>query len=473
MPAIVFPVSSAPGLRPQEGSGRIINGYAVKTDQGARAPFRWLSSAGLRKVLDVVSHTHCRGLTLVGTTMLAVFDERVYSVTESGGVLSSSNRGALTGTDTITIATNNAATPNIVAVTEDGTFNLFTSSAPTAFVDGDLPSVNSCTGANGYIVFSTGGGEIWATDLNSVSVASDAFVSAQMPLRRVIYFRGELFAMGANGIKVYEETGETPFPYRYKKILIPRGLCGTHAVVGNVNGWADELIWVGEDNVVYRLDGYAPAPISNDDVTRAIETAADRTLIEASAYMDGKNAIFSITSPDEWTWEYNVTTAQWNERGSSERDDWRARRSIRAFDQWIVGDVASGKLFAVDNTYRKEEDDPLIWHLESGDNANFPNRIAVGEVLFDFTAAVGSATGSDPIETDPVVLISWSLDGGFTWGNELRRELGAQGEGGRLVKVSRVGMTRSKGVRFRLRISDPVLVSFKGGSMPNVQARAA
>ncbi|HEX7952934.1 MAG TPA: hypothetical protein VF523_07700, partial [Burkholderiales bacterium] len=212
----------------------------------------------------------------------------------------------------------------------------------------------------------------------------------------------------------------------------------------------------------------------NDDVSRAIETAADRTLIEASAYMDGRNAFFVLTSPGEWTWECNVTTGyQWNERKSYGRDDWRARRSIRAFDRWIAGDVDTGKFFEVDNTYRKEEDDPLIWHLESGDNANFPYRVVIGDAYFDFTAALGVASGADPIETDPKVMISWSLDGGYTWGSEITRSLGQQGQGGRLVGVSTVGMTKAKGVRFRLRISDPVPVTFKGGSLPNLAARAA
>jgi hypothetical protein len=278
--------------------------------------------------------------------------------------------------------------------------------------------------------------------------------------------------MGPKGIKVYEETGDSPFPFRWKKITIPRGLCGTHAVVGGVDGWADELMWAGEDNVVYRLNGYTPDPISNDDVTRAIATAADRTLIEASAYMDGKYAFFVLTSPGEWTWEYNVTTGSWNERESYERDDWRGRHTIRAFDRWISGDDETGKLFTIDNTYRFEEDDPLIWHLESGDNANFPNRIAVPEAFFDFTAALGVAAGLDPIETDPKVMISWSLNGGYDWGSEIQRSLGAQGEGGKLVRVCPVGTTKGKGIRFRLRVSDPVPIGFNGGQMPGVQARA-
>lgn len=475
MAAIVFPVSSAPGSVPQEGSGRLINAYAVKTEQGARSPFQWKRSPGLREILDVLNHVHCRGFIFVGSTLLVVFGERVYAVTLSGVTFSAVNLGELPGTDTVTIARNQAATPNITLVCDAGIFNLFIGSAPTTFVDGDFPSLISIAGANGYIVGFTASGEIWSTGLNAVTVASDAFTSALMPLRRGIYYRGELLAFGHDRIKVYEETGDDPFPFRYKKIEIPHGICGTHAVAGWEDGWGGQLFWVGEDNIVGKLDpgGYSRIPISNDDVTRAIASSADRTLIEMSVYMDGQNAIVQITSPGEWTWEYNATTALWHERESYGRPDSRMRRTVKAFGRWIGGDDETGKLATIDNTYKREYNDALIWGLDSGDNANFPNGVTIPSLFLDFVAAVGSASGEDPIETEPVVMVSWSLDGGYTRSNELRRKLGAQGKAGTLVRVNCCVTTKSKGFRVYLRVSDPVDVIFSGGQVPDIQARAA
>ncbi len=468
MAAIVFPTSSAPGAEPQEGSGRLINCRAVKTEQGSRSPILYKRPAGLREVLNITGHTHYRGGIVIGSTLIVVLGLRVYAVTVSGTTFSAVNLGALSGTDTVTIARNNAATPNIVAVCAAGAFNLFTNSAPTSFADGDLPAVNSVAGVDGYLIFTTASGQIWATALNAVTVASDAFTTAQVKpdgLRRGVSYRGEYFAMGDDSIQVFDETGDSPFPLVYKKITIPRGICGTNAVSGWEDGWANELIWVGEDSIVYKLDGYTPTPISNADVVRAISTAADRTLIEASVYMDGMDAIWAITSPGEWTWEYNKTTDRWNERSSYERDDWRARGAIKAFDRWIVGDDETGKLASVDPTYRREYGDPLIWDLISGDNASFPARIKIPRVDLDFTAGIGNAAGEDPIETDPVVLIRFSFNGGRDWGNEIRRDLGAQGKGNQLVTVNRVGMTKAKGLRVWLRVADPVPVGFLGGQL--------
>jgi hypothetical protein len=82
------------------------------------------------------------------------------------------------------------------------------------------------------------------------------------------------------------------------------------------------------------------------------------------------------------------------------------------------------------------------------------------------------AAGEDPIEVDPQVMIRVSRDGGYTWGNELRRPLGQQGQSRRLVSISNLGLAQAKGFRFELRVSDPVHVGFQGGQIAAL-ARAA
>src|SRR3954471_20268310 len=107
MASIVFPISSAPGSHGQEGAGQIINGRAVKTEQGAHAPFKWPRAAGLREKLTLTLNTHCRGLILISSTLIHVLSNRVYAVSVSGSSLISSDLGVLSGTDNVTIARNN------------------------------------------------------------------------------------------------------------------------------------------------------------------------------------------------------------------------------------------------------------------------------------------------------------------------------------------------------------------------------
>lgn len=447
----------------------MINAFAQKQPPGSRAQVIWYRSAGLREATDVLSHTHTRGLHAAGATLLHVLDQRVYAITKSGETYSFTNLGALTGTDAVTIAQNNAATPNIVAVSlSSGAWNLFTGSAPTPFADTDLPQPNSVAMLNGYLLFTIGDGRIFASDLNSVSVASNSTATEQgLTLRRGVVFADRYYAFGDKWTGVYRDIGASPFPLE-RQLTIPRGLVGTYAIAGFEKGWANQLIWAADDFIVYRMEGYTPVPISNDDVSRDIETAVkaeEGALLEAYVYMSGKNAFWVLTNPGVWTWEHNLTTGEWNERQSYHSEDCRIRQSVRAFDRWIVGDKETGKLAEIDSTYAREFDDPLIWEISSGNSPTFPSRGTVPRVDFDFTNAVGMASGEDPIQTDPSAQISFSKDGGGTWGNPLIRRLGVQGATDQKISVLRVGKFDSRGVRAKLRISDPVHVGFQGGVM--------
>lgn len=474
---IPCPVSSSPGEKPQEGAGRLINCFAEKNEQGARFPVTWKRTPGLRQVLDITGHDHLRGGIQVASTLVVALDTRVYAVTVSGSTFSAANLGALAGTDRITVARNNAATPNIVAVTSDGCFNLFTGSAPTSFADADLPQPNSVFEHHGYFGWTIGDGRIFTSGLNAVTVATTAFTTEQSlgGLLRGVSFRDEVFAFGPKGTAVYRDVGASPFPFERLSVTIERGIAGTHAVAGWEDGGPDQLIWAADNGTVVRLEGYRAVPISSPDVARDVAAAilaGDGDLLEASVYSFGIHQIWSLTLPGSWTWEYNITTQNWHERKSYGRDDWRASSIIRAFDRWIAGDRTSGLLFSVDPTYYREANDPLVWELVTGVVANFPARQVAPRADFDFTSALGMASGEDPIQTDPTVLISWSDDGGYSYGNPVSRQLGQQGESGKLVSVLRTGLVKAKGRRFRLQVSDPVHVGFTGAQMVS-QQRAA
>ena len=472
MAPVPFPVSSYPGVKGQEGAGRLINCRAEKTGEGARFPVIWRRTAGLREELYITAHSHLRGGILVGATLLVAMNERAYAITQSGGVLSAVNLGALAGTLPITVARNNAATPNIVAVTENGALNLFTGSAPTNFADADLPQPNSVAEMDGYFLFTIGDGRIFASGLNAVTIATNSFTTEQSlgGLLRGVTFRGEFFAFGPKGAGVYRNVGASPFPLERQSSNIKRGLAGAHAIAGWEEGWSNELLWVADDGVVYRLNGYTPDPVSNEDVARVVAKALKDgfgSALEASVYMEGKHAIWSLTNPGEWTWEYNLTTQNWNERASFGRDDWRASRTIRAFNRWLAGDRTTGKIYDIDVEYYKEDTDALVWTMRSGSVASFPARLKIPRVDFDFTAAVGMAGGVDETQTNPSVLIRWSLDGGYSWSDSVPRRLGAEGEGGRKVSLARgCGITKGKGIVFEVSISDPVHVGFLGAQLP-------
>lgn len=160
----------------------------------------------------------------------------------------------------------------------------------------------------------------------------------------------------------------------------------------------------------------------------------------------------------------DMRSGAWHERQSYGSSRWRAHYGAGAFGEWLTFDRDSPKMFAVDPNYRREDTDPLIWEVWSTQDHRFPGRLRVNKFAANFVTGVGSDIGIDPIETHPRVSISWSNDGGRTFGNELLRELGTQGENKGALAINNCGLTGPNGRQWRLRCSDPVEVSLIGAA---------
>ena len=462
MPApIIFPTSSSPGTRPQESAGRLINAFIEKTLTGAPSTVIHRRSPGLPRLAITNVSLHTRGFLDVGSLCIWILDDKVLTFDNAFAL---NEVGDLSGIEPVTTARNNAtpAKQNVV-VTELGCFNLFDNAAPTAFAGGILPgSPTSVCDFEGYFIWSFGSGQVWASDLNSVNVNALSFNTEQGLLgRRVVRYAGRLYYFGDKWTAVYRNAGTIPFPLA-REVTIPRGIVGTHAVAGWETGWANTLLWAGDDFVVYKLDGYTPVPVSTDDVSRDLQRvvlAGKRNFIEAFVYMYGKNAFWVLNCHDDFTWEYNITTNEWNERKSYNHPNWKGMKSVRIFDRWIIGDEYSGELYQISGTYFLEGVEPLIWQVESGVMSGFPYGIVIPRASFHITAGVGTFL----TVADPKVEISWSLDGGYSYGDPVLRSLGGPGRTRSHPYVLSCGLSKGQGIRFRLRVSDQVHVGLNGG----------
>ncbi len=289
-------------------------------------------------------------------------------------------------------------------------------------------------------------------------------------LTRAIPFNGQLIALGPAFGEVYSDTANpTGFPFT-RSYVIQRGLLGPYALAGHEDGFASSLIWVADDNSVVQHNGTPnPLKISPPDLDRLIALVSDKTTLEASVYISQGHPKWVISCP-AFTWEFDLGSQKWNERASYLGSRWRAIGGCNAFGKWITGDTKGGRLLYIDQTNYLEYLDPLVMQMDSGPVVGFPAKTRVGKADFNFVTGVGISTGTDPIATNPQVSISWSNDGGLTYGSEFFRSLGRQQTDSRIMML-RTGMTSPHGRRWRLRVSDPVYVAFLGGNQDTRLAR--
>src|SRR3954468_16766794 len=142
---IPFPLSSFPGANPQESSGRLINCYAEPLGEpskpSAPAPQVWRGSAGLSQHA-LTAQAGYRGGLLVKNLAYEAFLNAVLTVDAAGNT---NVLGAFPGAKKVSIARNQAANPDVVAVDVDnGAYQLSTGGAPANYnAGGILPQPNS------------------------------------------------------------------------------------------------------------------------------------------------------------------------------------------------------------------------------------------------------------------------------------------------------------------------------------------
>ena len=468
MVAVPFPTTSRPGARPSEGQGRLINAYAIK--EGDVIKQRRVPGLALYKTIPNL--TGGRGIFYDGVNLYVAAATTLVKIDPTGAVTPLLNN--LDGTGPVSFARNaNPASPDVVVVSSAGAYTIGSTSI-TTYPDPDVGQPNSVASLDGYLLFTTAAGFIIATGLNTTDINSLSNAKAESNpdglLRGLV--AGQLFyAFGTQSIEVFQNVGTSPFPLA-RVAVIPVGLMSAFAATGAQDGWEGTPIFVATDGTVRLLNGYQAEVISESDQVRAILDAKRRGWeLRASVYVDGDMAVWSLTAIDAgnldngFTWEYNLSTGAWHERRSHLMGRWRGTFTCQAFNRWLIQDTLTADVLEIDGARALELDDALAWELWSAPVKAFPAATQCRRADFDFVVGVGSELGEDPIQTDPVVEVSWSDDGGSSFGTPIKRHLGRQGDTRRNVTVLNCGQSSQVGRVWRLRVFDPVYVALMGGNM--------
>lgn len=459
MVAIPLPLSTSPGhVDHAESSGRLINLFAEPLGEGRGA--KRIRVPGMTSFLTS-SQTGFRGMTEVSGVLYAAFSGTLRRGTSAGGAMTT--HAALTGTLPVYFARNNKASPDKVLVTENGAFLILDPNTISAYPDADLPQPNSVFGLDGYLVFTLGSGRAYASDLNSTAVNALSFGDAEAKsdgLVRGVAYSGRAHFFGNESMEIWINVGATPFPFQ-RSVVVPFGLIGPDAVAGWEDGFGSGLLWVANDYSVRSLNGYTAEKVSPPDLDRLLARDSNKSRILCSVYMVDGHPMFTVTG-DAYSWSFDLNTQKWHERASYLITRWRGLQTIKAFNKWLVGDRNTGNIYEIDPTNYREGLDLLLTRLESGPVEKFPARVRVARADFHLETGVGVITGTDPIQTDPTVGVSWSDDGGTSWSNPLLRKIGRQARADKNISVFRTGMSTRHGRRWRLDIADPVYVSYLG-----------
>jgi hypothetical protein len=463
---INFPKSSMPGQRPGEGQGRLINCFCEVDGQIPT----WRTVPGLKAFVDL-GIGNPRGAIVKGTLLYLAVLNQLLSVTQFGTV--STLTGSIDGFTPVTMAINNRQPlADMIVVTDVDTY-VVSGTAIAPLADPSLPVCNSVSSFDGYFMFTSLSGALWASDLNNTTIDPLSFTLCQADpdgLLRGFGYGSVFYAMGPNSIECFTDAGTSPFPLA-RAGVIQVGLLSRWAVAGFGSGWNSQPFFVASDFTVRRIEGYSTAVVSTKDVERAIKSVTNKDDIVAGQHVVGGHPIITITAPN-FTWEYNAGTGFWHERKSFNMNRWRAEFPVLFNNRWLIGDHNSSKLFEITEDAQTEDGDELSFWIESSPVKQFPDKVQAVTGFFDWTVGVGQESTLGDVD-DPTVSIAVSRDGGGNWHEVAERSLGQQGIYSQPVRVNRMAATSSyHGLRVRCVVSSPVYRTFRGARM-SVEGRAS
>lgn len=446
---------------------RAVNLYLEVPEKPSKTPSMLRPTPGLLR-RATLGDGPVRGAIVAGGFLWVVSGAAVYRVSPTFGTqqigVVSTQAGA------VSMASN-----GLQVLMVDGSFGYVLTLATQKVelvTDPDFPlGVTSCTFIdNFFVVTGNGTGQFYWSDLLDGSTWNGLdFASAEgAPDNAVacIADHRELWIFGENTTEVYLNTGDAALPFeRAGNAFIEHGCASPWSVAKLDN----TVFWLGADDrgegTIWRAAGYSPQRISTYAIERAIASYGSISDAVAYTYQDQGHDFYVINFPTgETTWCYDAAVGEWHER--CWRDPLsgalnRHRGQVQAFfgRRQVLGDWQDGRLYTLEHDVATD-DGATILRLRSTQAASdldAMNRVFYGRFEVDLEKGQGNTV--DP-GADPIMLLRYSNDGGYTWSNPREARMGRAGEYRTRCKWERCGSARSR--VWEVSWTDPVVAALFG-----------
>lgn len=445
------------------GAARLINAYAEAQGKDAKAPLAVLPCPGMVSCCTVTD-TPNRGLIFLddlecGYVVHSSGVFKYVKTSDSPFTLSATRIGTLPGLDQVQMSRNQADPVQVSIHCDAGEFYIEVDTVKKVLASNFTTAPVTSEYVGGYTVYGEANGRFDFSSINQCQTVDPIdFATAEQYADKLVRIKADgsdMFIFSHTSIEPWRVTSDLDLPFQLiGGSVAKKGLVAPDSVVASDN----TLMWPGEDNIFYRFQGYSPQRISTHAQERLLEGDADRESIQGLAYSFEGHSFASWTSTN-YTVCRDSATQFWHDRLSYGMPNWRARNAVRAFGKTIVGDSQTGQLFYLDKDTYTENGGVMIWGVDTPFlHAVGGNGGIVDALYIDIATGVGTLLASSA-GFDPILMLDWSVDGGYTFKGHRQLKLGKRGATTTRICARRLGKFGDKGIMFRLRISDPVIRS--------------
>ncbi len=208
----------------------------------------------------------------------------------------------------------------------------------------------------------------------------------------------EVVVFNQRTIEFFYNAGGATGTFQNRRQSITRGCASRHTIAKLDN----TLFWLGDDGIVYRLEGYSARPVSTGPMHRAF---AGKNWSEAFAQVweDRGFKVYYLTFPDGMTFGYDVVSGLWTRRESFGLNRWRLSHIVKWGDKWYGGDFQDGRNWELDWDYQLEGDQPIIAERVSPDLADDQSELIIPNAELIFDTGQGPETLPKAFPTQPSI----------------------------------------------------------------------
>lgn len=347
----------------------------VASAPGTRTEAKLRTAPGLKPYVDI-GQGPIRGSHNCEGKEFHVAGNKLYQISNSGVAIPI---GTIPGTGRVDMSHNQITSGNeLIVVNGSSGYTYNTRTQTFARInDPGYPGAISVDYLDQYLIQVEPFGRFWfhsdlanAREYNTLDryeseASPDKIVTAKANNLEVVVFN-------ETTIEFFDNTGAAQGTFQNKRAVIDRGCSGRWTVAKIDNS----LMWLGDDGVVYRLEGYGARPVSTVPIEQAISGFNWANAV-AQVYESEGHKIYYLTFPGGLTFGYDVVTQLWHRRASFGMDRWRTSTLTYVNRKWVAGDFQNGRLYTVDWAYPLESDQPLVRERTSGVQHNNQNLLTV------------------------------------------------------------------------------------------------
>lgn len=278
-------------------------------------------------------------------------------------------------------------------------------------------------------------------DFSSVEGNPDNLVGVLQANRRLWFF-------GTNSYEVWFNSGASPFPL----VRVDGGSANAYGLAGVFAKVLQDSTpyWCSNDGRIYRGSGYSAERISHYGIENSLRTYTTLEDCEACEWTENGHRFVSFSFPSgNETWVFDSTSSMWHQRSSGFKGAiWDAARCTTAWNEPYIGSRVEAKIGILDLDIFTEFGEMMTARRTT------PVIHANQNIIFTDRLELVMETGRISGNTDPQARLSWSNNGGVSFGNPVMKSIGELGKYQNKLTWYRLGQAKNR--VYDLEITDDV-----------------